>query len=245
VAKAYDAGDLRKSKGEGFLENYLNNDIYRNIMWVAKIKFSSENTLIGSKAAKHKVSIFGFPLSYYYEKRWIIVQVAGTIFGNENNKKEFLKELKKEKRVINLELNEDFLIGIIKEPVYAKSIYNKDIIHISPAFISEEGYEIINVGSFDREKLMQIIKLMEERYQGKLLSIQKKKIKSISVMRVHPELTEKQKKAMELAIKHGYYHSPRKIDLKRLAKLSKLSFSTYQVHLRKAEEKLIPYFFEQ
>lgn len=214
-------------------------------MWVAKIKFSSEKTLIGSKAAKHKVSLFGFPLSYYYKKEWITVQMAGTIFGSEDNKKEFLKELKKEKRVVNLEMNEDFLIGIIKEPIYAKSIYNKDIIHIAPVFMSEEGYEVINVGSFERKKLRQIIKLMEEKYQGKLLSIQQKKIKSISVMRVLPELTEKQKKAMESAIKNGYYHSPRKIDLKKLAKMAGLSFSTYQVHLRKAEEKLIPYFFEQ
>jgi predicted DNA binding protein len=47
-----------------------------------------------------------------------------------------------------------------------------------------------------------------------------------------------------LAIKNGYYSSPRKINVKELAKISKLSFSTFQVHLRKAEEKLIPYFFE-
>lgn len=213
-------------------------------MWTAKIKFSSEGTLIGSRATKYKINLFGFPLSYYYEKRWIVVQVAGTIFGNESNKIEFIKNLRKEKRTVNLELKNDFLIGIIKEPMYAKCIYNKDIIHIAPAFISEEGYEIINVGSFERKKLTNLIKLLEEKYKGKLLSIQQKKIKSISIMRIHPELTEKQKKAMELAIKHGYYHSPRKIDLKRLAKLSGLSFSTYQVHLRKAEEKLIPYFFE-
>ncbi len=213
-------------------------------MWVAKIKFSSENTLIGSKAAKHKVNLFGFPLSYYYEKEWVIVQIAGTLFGEEKNKEEFLKDLKKEKRIINLELNNDFLIGVVREPICTKAIYNKDIIHISPAFISEEGFEVIDVGSFDRSKLISIVKLMEERHKGKLLSIQQKKIKSISIMRIHPELTEKQKKAIGLAVKHGYYNSPRKTTLKKLAKMADLSFSTYQVHLRKAEKKLIPYFFE-
>ena len=55
---------------------------------------------------------------------------------------------------------------------------------------------------------------------------------------------EKQKQAIELAIKRGYYTSPRKISLQELAKISKLSFSTFQVHLRKAEEKLIPFYFE-
>jgi len=213
-------------------------------MWVAKIKFESKGTLIGSKASKYNVDLFGFPLSYHYEKRWVIVQIAGTMFGDEKNKKDFIKSLKKEKRAINLELKNDFLIGVIKEPIYSRCIYNKDIIHISPAFISREGYEVINAGSFDRKKLMNLVELFEKKYGGKLISVQKKKIGSISVVRVHPELTEKQKKAMELAIKHGYYHSPRKIDLKRLARLSGLSFSTYQVHLRKAEEKLIPYFFE-
>ena len=53
-----------------------------------------------------------------------------------------------------------------------------------------------------------------------------------------------QKQAIELAIKNGYYNVPRKTSVEKLAKLSKLSFSTFQVHLRKAEEKLIPYFFE-
>lgn len=63
-------------------------------------------------------------------------------------------------------------------------------------------------------------------------------------MKVSPELTERQRRAMELAIKNGYYDSPRKTNIKKLAKISGLSFSTFQVHLRKAEEKLIPYYFE-
>ena len=60
-------------------------------MWVAKIKVSSEKTLIGSKTEKYRVNIFGFPLSYYYNKEWVIVQIAGTIFGEEENKKKFIQ----------------------------------------------------------------------------------------------------------------------------------------------------------
>ena len=213
-------------------------------MWVAKIRFDSERTLIGSKAKKHKINLFGFPLSFYYTKNWIIVHITGTMIGDEDNKKKFIEDLKKEKRTVNLEVKNDFVVGTIKEPIIAKSIYNKDIIHIAPAFISEEGYEIMNVGSFGKENLIKVAKLFKKHYNGELLSIQQKRIKSISVMKVHPDLTEKQKKAMELAIKNGYYKSPRKIDLQELAKKAGLSFSTYQVHLRKAEEKLIPYSFE-
>ena len=63
-------------------------------------------------------------------------------------------------------------------------------------------------------------------------------------MQENPELTEKQKQAMNLAIKQGYYNYPRKISIEQLAKLSKLSFSTFHAHLRKAEQKLLPFFFE-
>ncbi len=213
-------------------------------MWVARIKLSGKDALIGSKATKHKVNLFGFPLSYYYEKDWIIVHIAGTLLGKEENKKRFVKDLKKEARTIDFELNNDFFIGTIREPIYAKDIYNKEIIHLAPALISEFGYEIITVGCFKREPLNKIIKLIQRTHKGKLVSIQQRAIRSVSVMRVHPELTDKQKQAMELAIKHGYYYSPRKIDLPTLAKMAGISYSTFQVHLRKAEQKLIPYFFE-
>lgn len=213
-------------------------------MWVAKIKLNSEKTLIGQAATRNKLNLFIFPISYHKEKNYLIVQITGTIFGREKEKDKFVKELKKERRIINLELNEDFFVGIIKEPLYTEAIYNRDIIHISPIFISEKNYEILNIGSFQREKLMKIARLIEKIYHGELISVESKKIKSISVMKVHPELTEKQKDSIELAIKKGYYHTPRKIDLKTLARISGLSFSTYQVHLRKAEGKIIPYNFE-
>lgn len=213
-------------------------------MWTAKVKFSEEGTLIGSKAIKYGINLFGFPLSYSYEKDCVVVQIAGTILGNEEDKKNFIKDLKKEKRVLNLEFNENFFIGTIKEPSYAKVLYNKNIIHLIPALISDKGYEIINIASFDKEILVKAINIIEKNLEGEILSLEQKKVKSISITKMHPELTDKQKGAIELAIKNGYYEVPRKTSIVKLAKISNLSFSTFQVHLRKAEKKLMPYFFE-
>jgi len=213
-------------------------------MWVAKIKYPSKNTLIGKRSIKYDVDVFGFPISFTEYKNKIIVHIAGTIFGEDKNKKNFVKDLKKDKRTQNFELNKDFFIGTIIEPSFGKVIYNKDILHIEPTFISKEGFEKLTLGSFNRANLTKAITILENKYKGKLLSIQNKKIKSISILKVRPEFTEKQRKALELAIKNGYYHSPRKINIKQLSKLSGLSFSTFQVHLRKAEGKLIPYSFE-
>lgn len=214
-------------------------------MWTAKITFDGSKALIGSRTLKHKVNMFAFPLSYFYKKNHIIVNITGILLGQEKNKKAFIKDLKKSLRLINLEFNEDFFIGTIREPIFAKNLYNKDIIHLSPALIDENGNETINIACFNKKQLSKAIDTLEKSFKAKIHYIQEKKIKNISIMQENPELTDKQKQAMNLAIKHGYYNYPRKTDIQKLAKLSKLSFSTFHAHLRKAEQKLLPYFFTQ
>ena len=55
-----------------------------------------------------------------------------------------------------------------------------------------------------------------------------------------PRLSNKQREAYQLAVENGYYKFPRKIGLEEMAKIMKISVSTFQEHLRKAEEKIIP-----
>jgi len=207
--------------------------------------FDGSKALIGSRTLKHKVNIFAFPLSYTYKKNWIIVNITGILLGKEKNKKAFISDLRKAGRLINLEFNKDFFIGTIREPIYSKTLYNKDIIHLAPALIDENGKETVNAGSFNKKQLSEAIETLEKSFEAKIHYIQEKKIKNISIMQENPDLTDKQKQAMNLAIKHGYYNYPRKTDVKKLAKLSGLSFSTFHAHLRKAEQKLLPFFFTQ
>ncbi len=214
-------------------------------MWVAKISFDGKNALIGSRTLKYKVNLYGFPLSYFYHKKYILVHITGILIGSEKNKRRFIKDLKKSKRLVDLEVNEDFFIGTIKEPLIAKSVYNKNIIHLSPAIIDENGDETLNIASFNKQELSKGIAILERVYNAEINYIRQKKVKNISIVKENPELTDKQKKALELAIKHGYYEYPRKIGLEKLAKLAGISYSTYQAHLRKAEQKLLPFFFKK
>ncbi len=213
-------------------------------MWVAKVKINGEKSLLGSRTVKYGVDMFGYPVSHSRRGSWIFVQIVGNLFGNKKSIKEFIKSLKSDKRVLNIELKNDFFIGAIKESASLKPIYNEKIFYVKPSFISKNGYEIGYLASFNKKDLMNIIKMLTKSYQGKLLSIQQKNIKSISLSKISPELTEKQKMAINLAIEYGYYNVPRDIDLQQLARIAKLSFSTFQVHLRKAESKLIPFSFE-
>jgi predicted DNA binding protein len=57
------------------------------------------------------------------------------------------------------------------------------------------------------------------------------------------ELTPQQLKAVNLAIKKGYFEIPKKINLEELSKQMKLSRTTFLEHLRKAEKKILSKYF--
>jgi len=214
-------------------------------MWTAKIKFSGETGRIGSRTKKFNISVSGFPVSFYTKKDGIYVYLVGLLFGEQENKKKFIKDIKKEKGVLHIENKDDFIIAQVIEPLKLAPMYDPKIINLEPIFIDEEGYNHWTIGSWNKEDLMEFIKVAEKEYNGELMSITQKKITNFSILSIQPELTAKQKKAMELAIKENYYSSPRKAELRDLAKIMRISYSTFQVHLRKAEQKLIPFFFKR
>ena len=71
------------------------------------------------------------------------------------------------------------------------------------------------------------------------------KISNISFTKLLPEITKNQKEALELAINNGYYDYPKKIKMEKLAKMMKISYSTYQAHLKKAESKILPEIYKK
>ena len=95
-------------------------------------------------------------------------------------------------------------------------MYDPKIINLEPVFIDEQGYNHWTIGSWDKEDLMVFIKVVEKEYNGELISINQKKITNFSIISMQPELTAKQKRAMELAIKENYYSYPRKVELRDL-----------------------------
>ena len=76
-------------------------------------------------------------------------------------------------------------------------------------------------------------------------TFKEEKISNISFTRVLPELTKNQTKALEIAINYGYYDYPKKIKMEKLAKMMKISYSTYQAHLKKAEGKILPTIYKE
>lgn len=209
-------------------------------MWRLKIKLDSKGQFLGEMAKKYKISMTGYPLSYWKDKKSIYLISAGFIFGEKSNKQELIKNIKKQFELIEFEQAGDFIIITTKQPLFSEPVYNSKIIRPNPVIISKDGYHIWDLASFDRKELEKVIEFSTKYLDAKILVFKQEKITNISFTKILPELTDNQKNAMQLAINSGYYDYPKKITLPELAKKMKISYSTFQAHLKKAEGKIFP-----
>ena len=214
-------------------------------MWRLKLRLEAKNQLLGSLSIKYNISMTGYPLSYYKEKNKLYIIIAGFMFGEEKNKKALTREIKKIKEVLHCEIEGDFIMAVLEQPLFTEPVYNPKIIRPSPVIINKAGFHIWDLASFDRHLLEEVLVLSEKHLGAKIINFKQEKISNISFTRLLPELTDNQKKALEVAINHGYYNYPKKVKMEELAKLMGISYSTFQAHLKKAEGRLIPEFYKE
>ncbi len=215
-------------------------------MWLLKLKVESKKQFLGKLAIKHKVSMSGYPLSYYKDNKFIYLIQCGFLFGKEKNKKDLLKDAKKTPELVKLEIKNDFATFITKQPLFTEPFWDPRIIRPAPTIINyKEKKHIWDLASFDRKILENVFKFAKKYFGAELLKFKEEKISNISITKLLPELTKKQKQALELAINNGYYDYPKKITMEKLAKLMKISYSTYQQHLKTSESKIMPSIYKE
>ncbi len=214
-------------------------------MWIAKLKIKHDCT-IGNRCEKFKCISYSIPLGSWHDKNYEYTSERHTIEGDEKDIKAFIKDLKKDKRIKSLEIakNTLFFIGIRKKEKIPSSHWIPKIFFIKPVFVGKDGYEYWEIASWKKEVITDFIDDLEKE---KGLSLEIQKFHKVNLDDVHfphimPKLYPKQKRAFELAIEHRYYNFPRGIGLEGLANIMQVSISTFQEHLRKAEEKIIPSF---
>ena len=215
-------------------------------MWLLKLKVESKKQFLGKLAIKHKVSMSGYPLSYYKDDKFIYLIQCGFLFGKEKNKKDLLKDARKKTELVKLEIKNDFATFITKQPLFTEPFWDPRIIRPNPTIINyKEEKHIWDLASFDRKILENVFKFAKKYLGAEMLKFKKEKISNISITKLLPDLTKKQKQALELAINNGYYDYPKKITMEKLAKLMKISYSTYQQHLKTSESKIMPSIYKE
>jgi len=211
-------------------------------MWVAKFQMSRSTSIFEPIAKKYNLTIIGYPITSFIKDKKNYFIATGTFIGSKKDMEKGLKELRKNKKIIKIERKKDFFIVIYKRDLLLKELYNPQFIQVKPIIINGKNKEIWEIGCFEKKTLIKLISFSEKQnINFKLLKLKQEILSSLTFFNTIPDITSKQKKAIELAVENGYYNYPKKIELKELAKLMRVSYSTYHAHLKKAEGKLIPF----
>ncbi|MFA6072635.1 MAG: helix-turn-helix domain-containing protein [Candidatus Woesearchaeota archaeon] len=210
-------------------------------MWITKLK-TKHDCVIGNRCEKFKVTTTGTPFNVFIEKGITYSPQIQTLQGDEVNIKEFIKDFKKEKRIINLEIegNTIFFIEVRKDKI-PSTFYHTKLIFVKPVFVDKSGYECWEVASWKKEILSKFIVSLEKEIKNvEILKIEETKISDIYFAHLLPDLTSHQKRALELAFEEGFYAWPKRTDFGKLANIMHVSVPTFREHLKRAEEKLMP-----
>lgn len=214
-------------------------------MWVAKFKIWHKNCLLRPKCMKYQVTDFVYLINSWKEKKQFYYTELHILQGSEENKNKFVRDLKKEKSIKKLEQKGNYIFTLNEEPIekqYYVPVFDSKIIQIKPVAQRSDGFEDWELACWDKETLMKIMDVPVFRVE--LKSIKNVKIDNIFIPHIYPKLSQKQREAIELAVKNGYYEYPRRIDLEKLAKLTNVKRQTFQENLRRAEKKIVPFLTE-
>ncbi len=209
-------------------------------MWIAKLALRHK-CILGDRCERFKVSLQSVAFSAFKEGGKTITSSMHCMSGDAENINAFIADLETDKNVMKLERKGDMFFLLEKADVKAVAFHTPKIIFVKPTVTDYNGREHWEIGTWEREEMVKFIESVKSKIKDfKLLKFHKIAIDNVFFPKLMPDLTEKQKRAIELAIERGYYKTPRKTNLRKLAKLTGVSLSTYGQHLRAAEEKLIP-----
>ena len=125
-----------------------------------------------------------------------------------------------------------------------KNIDAFDLLHVLPV-VYEKGWEYYRVIAFRHRDLKGLLERLEER--GFVFDVLRKvpfngfiaSSLTLTADALFSDLTEKQVDALLTAYRHGYYRLPRQADIQTIARERQVPRTTFQEHLKKAENKLV------
>jgi len=79
-----------------------------------------------------------------------------------------------------MEVNNDFVILVTKQPLFTEAVYDPRIIRINPVVINKTGYHVWDLASFDRKLLVRVIDFAEKYLDSKVLKFKQEKVSNIS-----------------------------------------------------------------
>ncbi|MBI2583339.1 MAG: helix-turn-helix domain-containing protein [Candidatus Aenigmarchaeota archaeon] len=167
--------------------------------------------------------------------------------GSSQNKSSFLSDVRKIKsiRTILPVGNMFFTLNVesLQKSYYAP-FFDRSLFQNKPIILKPDGYEYWEFASWGKKQLLNLMQKAPDVFDIQLVSLTKIKQGDIYIPKIFPDLTDRQRKALHIAIENGYYETPKRADMDKLAQQFGVSRQTYQEHLHSAERKLMSFIFE-
>lgn len=214
-------------------------------MWVAKLKNWHKDCIIRPNCTEHKVTDQVQLINSWEEQDGFFYTELHILQGEDKQIQKFIKDFKKDKSIIEFEQKGNHIITLNKKSKmesYYGAVFDRRLIYVKPVTQRSDGYEDWHVAAWTKEPITNLMKI--PTFEMKLISMQQAKYTDLFIPQLMPKISTKQKEAVELAIKEGYYKYPRNIELESLAKIAKVKRQTFNEHIRKAEKKLMPFMTE-
>jgi len=112
-------------------------------MWTTKLKLMHEDCHIVPRCKKFNVTSYAYPTGSYIEKGHHHVTGVHFLEGEEKNKKAFLRDLKRDKRIKQIEIYGDiytYELDLGKKGEHVQLYYTPQIIFMKPVINSPEGF---------------------------------------------------------------------------------------------------------
>ncbi len=214
-----------------------------------KVKAKHNDCPIGGRSEQFGVTVYSYPTTWYWHGKEKRVTHICFMQGTPEQKTAFLRDLEQDPDLMRLEVEGNvftYEYRLRKGGQHVQLYYNNKMVFVEPVLNSPDGFEYWHVASWDREVLSKFYRdLVNNMDFCEVLSLKESKLKNVYFPNVMPKLSIEQEKAITLAYKHAYYHYPRKITLRQLAKIADVALSTFQENLRRAELIILPHLIEQ
>ncbi len=215
-------------------------------MWIARIKYRHDDCVTMPKVVKHNIVAYASPGNATARGGFIYSTGFLLLIGDESAKKGFIKDLRHDERVTKVEINGDLVVFVEKARPGREVFRSRDIICVKPVFCNpKDGHEYWEIATWDKKFISDFVSRANRFGKAQLLSVKRMALSDVYLLHVAPRLSQKQKEALGLAYKYGYYDVPRKVELAALSKKLGISGQAFSERLRTAERKLLPLLIER
>ena len=122
-------------------------------MWLISFQNKHDDCILSPKCIKHQITDFVYLINSWKEKDYFNYTELHILQGTEENKKQFIKDLRKEKTVKKLEIKGDHIFTLNQEPIkkeYYSPAFDPKLIFIKPVEQRKDGNEYWEIAAWEK-----------------------------------------------------------------------------------------------